>query len=56
MKELRVEILNYIIEGAHSFSNVEENGFRRMMARANPQFEPFCRTNVIRDLFSEYLL
>ncbi|XP_057521471.1 uncharacterized protein LOC130801611 [Amaranthus tricolor] len=50
LKTLRAEILNSIFEGDHSFSTVEENGFRRMMARANPKFELFCRTIITRDL------
>ena len=54
MKERRVEILNCIVEGAHLFSTVEENGFKRRMTRANPQFESFCRTTITIDFFSEY--
>ena len=54
MKERRVEILSCIVEGAHLFSTVEENGFKRRMTRANPQFESFCRTTITIDFFSEY--
>lgn len=56
MAELRADIINFIVEGAHSFSIVEENGFKRMMARANCNFVPFGRATVKRDLLSSYVV
>ncbi|XP_021718805.1 uncharacterized protein LOC110686492 [Chenopodium quinoa] len=43
MNELRKVILNFIVKGDHSFTMVEEQGFRRMMKRATPKFKPFGR-------------
>ncbi|XP_021860821.1 zinc finger BED domain-containing protein RICESLEEPER 2 isoform X2 [Spinacia oleracea] len=53
--ELRRYISVCIIKGAHPFSFVEERGFRSMMSKACPQFKPFSRTIVRRELFSMYL-
>uniref|UniRef100_A0A803MMK8 Uncharacterized protein n=1 Tax=Chenopodium quinoa TaxID=63459 RepID=A0A803MMK8_CHEQI len=56
MNELRNEILNFIVEGGHSFTMVEEQGFRRMMKRATPKFIPFGRATTKRDLLKAYVL
>uniref|UniRef100_A0A803LA33 HAT C-terminal dimerisation domain-containing protein n=1 Tax=Chenopodium quinoa TaxID=63459 RepID=A0A803LA33_CHEQI len=56
MNELRKEILNFIVEGGHSFTMVEEQGFRRMMKRATPKFKPFGRATTKRDLLKAYVL
>ncbi|XP_048493043.1 zinc finger BED domain-containing protein RICESLEEPER 2-like [Beta vulgaris subsp. vulgaris] len=56
MGELRADIINFIVEGAHSFSIVEENGFKRMMDRANRNFVPFGRATAKRDLLSSYVV
>uniref|UniRef100_A0A803N0A9 BED-type domain-containing protein n=1 Tax=Chenopodium quinoa TaxID=63459 RepID=A0A803N0A9_CHEQI len=56
MNELRKEILNFIVEGGHSFTIVEEQGFRRMMKRATPKFKPFGRATTNRDLLKAYVL
>ncbi|XP_021753660.1 zinc finger BED domain-containing protein RICESLEEPER 4-like [Chenopodium quinoa] len=56
MNELRKEILNFNVEGGHSFTMVEEQGFRRMMKRATPKFKPFGRATTKRDLLKAYVL
>ncbi|XP_057519919.1 zinc finger BED domain-containing protein RICESLEEPER 2-like isoform X1 [Amaranthus tricolor] len=53
--ELQRYISVCIIKGSHPFSFVEESGFRSMMAKACPQFKPFNRAIVRRELFSMYL-
>lgn len=53
--ELRRYISVCIIKGAHPFSFVEERGFRSMISYACPQFKPFGRGIVRRELFSMYL-
>ncbi|XP_021722035.1 zinc finger BED domain-containing protein RICESLEEPER 4-like [Chenopodium quinoa] len=55
MSELIKEILLYVVEGSHSFSTIEEKGFRRMMLKANSKFKPFSRATLTRDLFSLYV-
>ena len=54
MNDLKKEILLFVVEGGHPFTTVEENGFRRMMRKVNPLFQPFSRTTLTRDLFSMY--
>ncbi|KMT19294.1 hypothetical protein BVRB_1g013000 [Beta vulgaris subsp. vulgaris] len=54
MKELRKEILLYVVEGSRPFSTVEDKAFRRMMFKATPHFKPFSRTTLTSDLFSMY--
>uniref|UniRef100_A0A803M605 Uncharacterized protein n=1 Tax=Chenopodium quinoa TaxID=63459 RepID=A0A803M605_CHEQI len=56
MNELRKEIFNFIVEGGHSFTMVEEQGFRRMMKRATPKFKPFDLATTKRDLLKAYVL
>ncbi|KNA20152.1 hypothetical protein SOVF_055050 [Spinacia oleracea] len=56
MNELRKDILSFIVDGAHSFTIVEEKGFKRMMARANPKYIPFGRATAKRDTLSLYVL
>ncbi|KAL8130395.1 hypothetical protein V2J09_019550 [Rumex salicifolius] len=41
-------------EGAYPFSLVEKRGFRQMMSNAFPQFTPFSRSAVRKELFSIY--
>ncbi|XP_010678442.2 zinc finger BED domain-containing protein RICESLEEPER 2 [Beta vulgaris subsp. vulgaris] len=53
--ELQRYISICIIKGAHPFSFVEERGFRSMMSKAYPQFKPFSRAIVRKELFSMYL-
>lgn len=53
--ELRRYISVCIIKGAHPFSLVEERGFRSMMLKACPQYKPFSRAIVRRELFSMYM-
>ncbi|XP_057517986.1 zinc finger BED domain-containing protein RICESLEEPER 3-like [Amaranthus tricolor] len=48
------EILLFVVDGDHPFAKVKENGFRRMMRKANPLFQPFSITTLTRDLFSMY--
>jgi len=54
MNEFRKEIALYIVEGAHSFAIVEEQGFRWMMSKANSNFVPFSHSTVKRELLSMY--
>uniref|UniRef100_A0A803L2T0 BED-type domain-containing protein n=1 Tax=Chenopodium quinoa TaxID=63459 RepID=A0A803L2T0_CHEQI len=56
MNELRKEILNFIVEGGHSFTMVEEQGFRIMIKRATHKFIPFGRATTKRDLLKAYVL
>uniref|UniRef100_A0A803L9D7 BED-type domain-containing protein n=1 Tax=Chenopodium quinoa TaxID=63459 RepID=A0A803L9D7_CHEQI len=53
--ELQRYISVCIIKGAHPFSFVEERGFRSMMSKACPQFKPFSRAIVRREMFSMYM-
>ncbi|XP_074277565.1 zinc finger BED domain-containing protein RICESLEEPER 2-like [Silene latifolia] len=53
--ELQRYISVCIIKGAHPFSFVEESGFKSMMSKACPQFKPFSRDVVRRELFSMYV-
>ena len=55
MNELRKDIVLYIVEGAHLFATVEENGFRRMMSKANPNFVSFSCSTAKRELLSMYV-
>lgn len=53
--ELRRCIALFVVEGSHSFSIVEERGFRRMISRANPQFNAFSRHTLRRELLTLYV-
>ncbi|KAL9239499.1 hypothetical protein vseg_013813 [Gypsophila vaccaria] len=54
-EELQRYISVCIVKGAHPFSFVEEGGFRSMMSKACPQYKPFSRAVVRRELFSMYV-
>ena len=55
MNKLSEEIVLYIVEGAHSFATVEEQGFKQIMSKANPNFVSFNRSTAKRELLSIYV-
>lgn len=56
MSQLRKAIVLFITEGGHSFSVVEQKGFKRMMSKATPHFVPFSRYTATRELMLLYVL
>ncbi|XP_057546705.1 zinc finger BED domain-containing protein RICESLEEPER 3-like [Amaranthus tricolor] len=53
-EELRKTICMYVVAGAHSFSTVEELGFKNMLAVACPSYKVLSRHTIRRDALKHY--
>jgi len=48
-------VLTYLVEDSRPFDTLEKLGFRKMTKGFNPQFKPFSRHTVRRELFKMYV-
>jgi hypothetical protein len=53
-KELRNSVCDWIVTDGIPFNKVNGNGFRRMMKKVNPQFQPPCYQTFKQDLGLRY--